>query len=271
MASGAFSIGRLPRASGPLSITQSAPSSSTTTPYGLRNPRRRLPASRLDPPAGSAAPPRCREPRRGRPSWIHRHPQGLVGAGQGYVVRVWREHIRALEGHARDGDILRKERHGTRGRAATSRRARYRGRRPCYWLPYPGRSRPNRRRRRRAGCSGSPRLGRPVTSAVTAPLVISTVAMPPAGRPRRCGPGQRDVGDRPLEPGGRRIDEGSDGAVRVDDHDLTRRAPETGKSGKDGPVIGDGDGIREVQPPGDELEQIPRAVRRPRRYRRLGR
>src|SRR5215213_699729 len=39
MASGAFSIGRLPRASGPLSITQSAPWSSTTTPYGLRRPQ----------------------------------------------------------------------------------------------------------------------------------------------------------------------------------------------------------------------------------------
>src|SRR5919112_2827598 len=61
MASGAFSIGRLPRASGPLSITQSAPSSSTTTPYGLRRPQ----AKTSSVPAGSAGWKRSTAPLQG--------------------------------------------------------------------------------------------------------------------------------------------------------------------------------------------------------------
>ena len=74
------------------------------------------------------------------------------------------------------------------------------------------------------------------------------------GEPEGAIRAEGDVGDRPLQPRGRRIDEGGDGAVRVDDHDLTRCPAEAGEGGEDSPIIGDGDGIREIQPAGDELE-----------------
>src|SRR5215203_5699637 len=61
MVSGAFSMGPLPRASGPLSITQSAPSSSATTPYGLRRPQ----AKTSSVPAGSVGWKRITAPLQG--------------------------------------------------------------------------------------------------------------------------------------------------------------------------------------------------------------
>src|SRR5215207_5601585 len=84
MASGAFSIGRLPRASGPLSITQRAPSSSTTTPNGLRRPQ----AKASSVPAGSAGWKRSTAP-------LHGTAPGTTAPGSSATPNAWYGLVRA--------------------------------------------------------------------------------------------------------------------------------------------------------------------------------
>ena len=71
-------VGRLPRASGPLSTTQSAPSSSTTTPYGLRRPQ----AKTSSVPTGSAGWKRSTAP-------LHGTAPGTTAPGSSATPKAW--------------------------------------------------------------------------------------------------------------------------------------------------------------------------------------